>query len=140
MTFQSLFWWISLLGKMRRSRDSGKWGFQSLFWWISLLGALVVGGGQVSVFGFNPCFGGSRSSACACPGPAAGAAWFQSLFWWISLLGRSHGFRAELVEQLFQSLFWWISLLGGSRPRNAYVGCVVSILVLVDLAPRPSST
>ena len=60
---------------------------------------------------------------------------FQSLFWWISLLG-SISLSSSVFSSGFQSLFWWISLLGSSQCAVAMRRCVVSILVLVDLAPR----
>jgi len=36
--FQSLFWWISRLGKENRHRPDTRMEFQFLFWWISRLG------------------------------------------------------------------------------------------------------
>ena len=213
--FQSLFWWISLLGDGKGFRPAAAGSvsilvlvdlaprhpsgplkapprlmFQSLFWWISLLGPRPDPQGplrsrgvsilvlvdlaprrpsrvlllQGIVHGFNPCFGGSRSSACPrCLATGQGQE-FQSLFWWISLLGAVRlgvslpPHRVELQVSIlvlvdlaprapcadrctqssrFQSLFWWISLLG-EDPDSVRGGRrqPVSILVLVDLAPR----
>ena len=159
--FQSLFWWISLLGTKDAILPETIWGmFQSLFWWISLLGSEATPADNARALGFNPCFGGSRSSARQpdraprrgsrvsilvlvdlAPRPrrrpalAASCKMFQSLFWWISLLG-SWTCRSSGPTGKFQSLFWWISLLGARAHDRAAVWAHVSILVLVDLAPR----
>ena len=92
--FQSLFWWISLLGTTNPSGIgiAAVQVFQSLFWWISLLGA------------------DSRDVMSQPPLP------FQSLFWWISLLGVWNGAILDIMGYQFQSLFWWISLLGITLP------------------------
>ena len=137
--FQSLFWWISLLGACAGwVLDHFPREFQSLFWWISLLGSRPSTACARSRSRFNPCFGGSRSSAAMAESglhrrllvsilvlvdlaprlfvqihARTSPFGFQSLFWWISLLGTTAQRYMRLARVLFQSLFWWISLLGG---------------------------
>ena len=64
--------------------------FQSLFWWISLLGSSNPTCSLASTSCFNPCFGtdGSRNVRDALK--------FQSLFWWISLLGWNRPWQASV--------------------------------------------
>ncbi len=68
--------------------------------------------------------------------PSAGGPLFQSLFSWITLLGWTAADLIEVTDAMFQSLFSWITLLGRRCLDRAAGRVVVSILVLLDHAPR----
>ncbi len=64
---------------------------------------------------------------------------FQSLLLWIWLTGIA-GRQSPRLTAGFQSLLLWIWLTGTGRRRPAPLRSEVSILVVVDLAHRPSPT
>ena len=104
--FQSLFFWMLVIGAWDRARPVRGWSFQSLFFWM-LVWVL----------------GSARNSS----------GWTVSILVLLDDGHRAHRTTCTTgrIEE-FQSLFFWMMVIGARPLHASLTPRVVSILVLLD--------